>query len=314
MRSLKKLGASIVFFILAFCCCRSSAAAQNSGGEQTRDITVESLVQEGGDTVFVFKNKAKTKFKRKAVKPMAKPISTRPTIKETRPPMVWKQLGVTIWKLDSTSTQVNDGQTARMLVQEEGTNKEYTPKRVETETLFQPGDRVRLSFESSARGYLYVFDREIYADGKVGEPWQIFPTMSARGGDNVITVGSLIDIPAQTDRTPYFELQKKGDGKWKGELLTVIVSPEPLPDIAAPKGPSPFSAAILKELEDKYLRDSERFEQVGSVGTSYTKAEKEAGGAGSRQLTQNDPLPQTFYRVKARSKEPMMINLSLSVK
>ena len=172
---------------------------------------------------------------------------------------------------------------------------------------------MRLSFESPAGGYLYVFDREIYADGTVGEPYQIFPTMLARSGNNRIQAGSLIDIPAQSDGSPYFEL-KSSNSNWRGELLTIILSPEPLADIGMPDKPSPISAAIIGALEDKYLKPAGEYEQNGTAGQSYTKTEKEAGGVGTRQLTQDDPFPQTVYRVKTRAKEPMLINLSLSVK
>ena len=246
-------------------------------------------------------------------KPINKSTFKLPT--DTKSIEVWKQLGVTIWRLasEATSSTAGDKETARMLVQESGANQEYTPKRVAADTVFKLGDKVRLSFESPTVGYLYVFDREIYADGKVGEPYQIFPTMSARGGNNRIEAGSMIDIPAQTDRTPYFTL-KSSDPNWRGELLTVIISPEPLSDISMPDKPSSVSAAMVAALEDKYLKATSEYEQQGSAGQSYTKTEKEAGGVGTRQLTQDDPFPQTVYRVKTRQKEPMLISLNLLVK
>jgi glutaredoxin-related protein len=67
-------------------------------------------------------------------------------------------------------------------------------------------------------------------------------------------------------------------------------------------------------MEDKYLRDTTEYEQLGTVGQSYTKAEKAAGSDGTRQLTQTDPFPQTIYRVKAKWSDPMLINVNLSVR
>ena len=312
--------------------CLSLATAQQNDSKPPNQISADDFPRtrdiSPGDTVFVFKNKKKPTFRLKRTAPRVKHISAKPYVAktpttkssfklptDTKSAEVWKQLGVTIWRLasEATSSTADDKETARMLVQESGTKQEYTPKRVAADTVFKLGDKVRLSFESPTVGYLYVFDREIYADGKVGEPYQIFPTMSARGGNNRIEAGAVIDIPARSDRSPFFKLESS-DPNWRGELLTVIVSPEPLSDIGMPDKPSSVSAAMVAALEDKYLKATSEYEQQGSAGQNYTKTEKEAGGVGTRQLTQDDPFPQTVYRVKTRPKEPMLINLSLSVK
>ncbi len=259
---------------------------------RTRDISL-------GDTVFVFKKKPTFQLKRTTARVKripAKPVAaSAKTFKlsllaDTTSVEVWKQLGVTFWMLGSDTS---------------------TAKRVAANTVFNRGDKVRLSFESPAAGYLYIFDREIYADEKVGEPWQTFPTMASRGGSNRVEQGQVIDIPGQSD---YFTL-KSSNANWRGELLTVIISPEPLSDVGIPDKPSPTSAAMVAAFEDKYLKPAGEYEQTATAGQGYTKAEKEAGrDVGTRQLTQEDPFPQTVYRVKTRQKEPMLINLSLSVK
>jgi hypothetical protein len=46
---------------------------------------------------------------------------------------------------------------------------EWTPQRIEADTPLKVGERVRLSIESPRTGYLYVIDREQYADGSYGE-------------------------------------------------------------------------------------------------------------------------------------------------
>jgi hypothetical protein len=45
---------------------------------------------------------------------------------------------------------------------------------------------VRLSIEASRRGHLYVIDQEAYADGSLGAPLLIFPTLRIRNGDNAV--------------------------------------------------------------------------------------------------------------------------------
>jgi hypothetical protein len=280
------------------------------GSDLTNDLTKNS--------VFVFK---KPTYKLKRTVPRTKRVAIKPSVSKKNAPAnklpadtksveVWSQIGVTIWRLGKDTKSAADGQTARMLVLEGSKSTEYTPQRVEADTKFEMGDKIRLSFETPRTGFLYIIDREVYADGKLGEPYQIFPTRSSRGGDNRVQAGWVIDVPGQNDA---FTL-KSDDPKWRGELLTVIVSPEPLTELGLPDGPSPISAILVETLEEKYLKDSAEYEQDGTAGKNYTKTEKEAGSDGKRQLTQDDPYPQTVYRVKMRAKEPMMINLNLSVK
>ena len=80
---------------------------------------------------------------------------------------------------------------------ESSQSSQWTPERIEVDTPLKVNDRVRLSVESPRDGYLYVIDREQYADGSLGDAYLIFPTRRTRGGDNRVRPGKLIDIPAQ---------------------------------------------------------------------------------------------------------------------
>src|SRR5437763_12423285 len=53
------------------------------------------------------------------------------------------------------------------------------PERVEAGTTFREGDRVRLSVESPTKGYLYVLDRDVFADGTTGGVMLIYPWAGA---------------------------------------------------------------------------------------------------------------------------------------
>ena len=44
---------------------------------------------------------------------------------------------------------------------------------------------------------------------------------------------------------------------------------------------------------------------------SWTKAEQEAGASGLCYLTQDDPEPQTIYRVAVKSGAPLLVNVGL---
>ncbi len=328
MKAVSLIGVRFAFMIILMCgfYCVSNAQKPTTTPTPPPEITSDEFSRslgyddavKNGTSVFVFK---KPIYKLKRTVPRTKRLSTKPSGGDTKSTEasklpadktteVWEQIGVTIWRLGKDGKPAADGQTARMLVLEGGMVTEYTPQRVEATTKFEMGDKVRLSFETPRTGYLYVIDREVFVDGKLGEPYQIFPTRLSRGGDNRVQPGWVIDVPGQNDA---FTL-KSDAAKWRGDLLTVILSPEPMIEMGLPDRPSPISAKLIETLEEKYLKDSIEYEQDGTAGKDYTKTEKDAAADGKRQLTQSDPYPQTVYRVKIRAKEPMMINLQISVK
>ncbi len=333
MKAVSRIGTRVASTILLICGAYFVSRAQTPSPtpppevtsddfSRTRDLTGGDLTDDlTKNSVFVFK---KPTYKLKRTVPRAKRAVAKPkggnntNGSNNKPPVdnksveIWSQIGVTIWRLGKVTKPAADGQTARMLVLEGGKSTEYTPQRVEANTKFEMGDKVRLSFETPRAGYLYVIDREVYSDGNLGEPVQIFPTRLSHGGDNRVEPGWVIDVPGQNDAASAFTL-KSDNSKWRGELLTVIVSPEPLGEMGLPDRPSLISAKVVETLEEKYLKDSAEYEQDGTAGKNYTKIEKEAGGDGKRQLTQGDPYPQTVYRVKMHPKEPMVVNLDLRV-
>ena len=217
-------------------------------------------------------------------------------------------IGVTIWRL--RQSREADNKEARLLLQDEASSEgtEFTPERVEAESTFAAGDRVRLSIESPRDGFLYVIDREQYADGTSSDPYLIFPSLRNRNGDNAVKAGKVIELPARSA----FRL-KPMRADYNGELLTVIVTPEPLRDVR----PGPSVLKLERELvgkwEQQWRSPFERFELTGGAGMPYTRAEKEAGQDGSRLLTQEDELPQTLYRVIAKPGTPLLISVSLRI-
>ncbi len=278
-----------------------------------------------------FKFKPAYKLKRKIARP--KRVAAKPDVRkpgdptpkpkydlpsDTKSTEQWETIGVTVWRIggDGAPAPVAEGQeTARLLSQKSGRSKEYTPVRANADTVFKLGDKVRLSVEVPRTGYLYIVDREMLGVDKggeyvLGEPQQIFPTMKSWAGKNDVWAGRLVDIPGQGDR--FFELKSSTPG-YLGEMLTIIFSPTPLKDMTVPAEPAFIASDLVNEMEKRYLSEFGEYEQQGTNGQAYTKTEK-AAGAGTRQLTQSDPFPQTKYRVKMRPTEPMVINVSLTVK
>src|SRR6185369_1856503 len=109
-------------------------------------------------------------------------------------------------------------------------------ERIEADTRISEGERVRVSIESPSTGYLYVIDREQYADGTSGDAYLIFPTARTRGGHNAVVAGRVLEFPAQEDNPPYFTLTRSRPGHI-GEALILIVSPQPLVDLPVSSEP-----------------------------------------------------------------------------
>lgn len=216
-------------------------------------------------------------------------------------------LGVTIWRMRPPSAA--DNQDSRLLLQEEDTrdNAEWTPERVEAETTFTAGERVRLSVESPRTGFLYVIDREQYADGSTSDPYLIFPTLRIRAGDNAVAAGRVIELP---DRSAFRLKPMRPD--YKGELLTLLVTSEAFAEIAVGPRLQKLDAKLVEQWERQWAATTERFEMVGGAGKTYTKTEKEAGAEG-RLLTQEDELPQTLLHIIAKPGSPILVALPLRV-
>jgi len=219
-----------------------------------------------------------------------------------------RQVGVTIWRLRPALASDTG---ARILIQEESTTSELVAERVASGTSLRQGDRVRLTIESPDTGFLYVIDRERYASGDRGEPYLIFPTSRTRGGDNRVTAGRLIDIPAQDDRPNFFSLRQSRPDQTEEEL-TVLLTSERLPDLAIGAKPLRLTNQQVTAWEKQWGNGkTELFELSGGVGKPWTQAEQQAAATTTRLLTQDDPPPQTIYRVAVKPGEPLMVKVSL---
>jgi hypothetical protein len=244
--------------------------------------------------------KAKTKPKYKALDPQV--------IASLRHPSAASELGVTIWRLRPAGA-TDSG--ARILVQEANETTELIPERVSSVSRLNAGDRVRLTLESPEHGYLYVIDRERYASGERGTPYLIFPTTRTRAGDNKVAGGKLIDIPAQGDRPNFFTLRRSRPDQL-AEELTVLLTPEPLDGITIGENALALSNAQVAAWEKQWgSAKPEVFELTGGAGKAWTRAEQDAAADGTRLLTQDDPPPQTVYRVAVKPGAPLAVEVRL---
>ena len=218
-----------------------------------------------------------------------------------------QQVGLTVWRLRPASG-ADTG--ARIVVHDGDEDVDWTPERVEADSPLRVGDRIRFSVESPQDGYLYVINRENYADGTAGQPYLIFPTLRTRGGDNRVSAGRLIELPGQEDRPNYFRL-RQGRPDQVSEQLIILVTAQPLEGLAPGAQALELAPDQLAAWEKSWSAPVERFEMVGGAGLAWTRSEQEAGADGTRRLTQEDPAPQTVYRVATRPGEPLLVKVAL---
>jgi hypothetical protein len=206
-----------------------------------------------------------------------------------------EQLGLTLWRLRLASPQ---DRGERILVRVKDKPAEWIPERIEADTPLREGDLVRISIESPRSGFLYIIDRDLFADGSAGDAMLIFPTEGTRGGDNQVGPGKLIDIPAQ-EATPNYFTARPASSDQVGKVFTIIVTSSRL-DLQIGAQPLKVSPNDLAQWEKMWSAPVERFEMLGGAGQRWTEAEKLAAASkGGRQLTQDAPAPQTIYRVSS---------------
>src|SRR5262245_9969945 len=218
-------------------------------------------------------------------------------------------LGITLWRL-RPSRAADDKDVRIFKHKKDNTNvTEWTPERIPVDTPLAVGQRVRLSIESARTGYLYVIDRELYDDGTLGAPHLIFPTTNLRGGDNQVSVGRVIDIPALDDEPYYFTLDPDRPGL-AGEVISVLVTPQPLADLKIGEEMLKLSKHDVEKWEKSWGAQVGRLELENSFGQPWTKEERDASKG--QILKRDSPAPQTlYYRPAMKPDESLMVSVRL---
>jgi hypothetical protein len=217
-------------------------------------------------------------------------------------------LGITLWRLRPADKK--DESQARLLEQESDSEVVLIGERVGAETRFQEGQKVRLGVESPRSGYLYVIDREQYADGTYSEPYLIFPTLKTRGGDNSVVAGRLVEIPDQDDRPFYFKMNRHRPDQ-TGEVLTFLVTSQPIPNLELSRKALKLTNEQFAQWEQKWRAPARRVELANHAGKAYTKIEMTAGANKTTLLGPTDLPPQIIFRLNGRTTGAVMVTLPL---
>ncbi len=199
----------------------------------------------------------------------------------------------------------------RLLVHKSSKLIEFEPRRVSARTLFRKDDRVRITVETAHEGYLYVVDQEKYSNGKLGEPYLIFPVSTIRAGENHLLPGQIVEIPAQDDDPPYFQIRTSRPDHI-GEQLTILIAPRPLKDIFAMSNWQRLSLEQYAQLERNSHISTGMAEMTAHLDSAWSKEEKNAGRTPTTALPATAPLPQTlFYSPGAGTQSPTIVKLVL---
>lgn len=234
--------------------------------------------------------------------------------------MRYVQIGVTIWRArpveardgDDTAKEIFDGQ-------------ELAFERIEG--YITNGEKFYLGIESLTSGflpdigpYLYVINREQYADGKFGRARLIFPTLLTYGGKNLVKPGLPIVLP-RAKGDPF--IVKRSSSAQVAETFTVILSPWEF-QLPKPLGNKAMvlPAELVADWEKQYGGQMHRASLRDGVGQTKTKREQSVGNReivdsaenSADPLTQADPLPQTVFRGAVRIGSPAIVTLTLQVR
>lgn len=259
---------------------------------------------------FISNRPAKPATRRAAParKPTYKTSQVVPTI-VAPPGKEFAQVGLTLWRFrPATATD-----KTKELVEEDGDtpSTEWSLERIEEGTLLAPGQRIRLSVESLSRsGYLYVINREEYADGSFGDARLIFPTRRTPEGANNVKAGKMIFIPPLPR---YFRIKPSSSPKGHvAEVLTLIVAPQLLID---PSQLANTALTLTKEQVESWEKQENsaptKFEMEGGAGQVMTEKEQASVSANAAALTQDDPPPQTIYRLIVKPNDVLLVRLPL---
>ena len=218
-------------------------------------------------------------------------------------------VGVTMWNMRPSKPE--DTRGIRAMVHEASGDVELTPERISADSPLKEGQRVRISVESAEAGYLYIIDRDLYADGTKSPAYLIFPTRRTRGGNGRVKAGTVVEIPGQEDQPAHFTIKRSRPDQ-VSETLTILVSPKPIPGLEISGGRLQLTDAQVAAWEKQWQAKTIKLEAKGQEGKPYTMAEKQAASGGA-PLTSGAPVPQTMYRIESKPGDTVLLQVPLRI-
>lgn len=312
-----------VMFISVVLSWNSLAFSLQTGSEGTRGLKPREYAERVQNQI------AQKRERSKSSRPKAVAKYTALT-KDNAPVADGVDVGITLWRLrpalkaDASGVQEQTRIAVRKKGQAEEKTLMMTPIRAESETLFSDGDLLKFSVESPFEAYIYILNREQYADGTMSEPYMIFPSREDAGINDKGFPGRLLFLPS-VKADDKFELKRLSDlnptdsknAERTAEVFTIIFSKQPIIDLA-PLEKSDEPRKVDKQHFERWRNQWGgrvwTFESQGTAGASITKVEKVAGSANGVALTGDDPKPQTVYHVARKATDALLFDLSIKIR
>ena len=134
--------------------------------------------------------------------------------------------------------------------------------------------------------------------------------MRTRGGENRVGAGSLVDVPASTDSVPYFTIKPKR-ADYAGEEIVVLITKEKMPFETRMKPIALDSAQLLRWSND-WGTTVDIYDAEDGEGIPMTNTEMVTAQTSGRSLEQEEPLPQTIYKVQISGEMPLFVPFRMS--
>jgi len=220
-------------------------------------------------------------------------------------------VGLTLWNMKKATGQEPVRMRGLSYPGDPKGVEEWSPERAAVADPINHDQYIRLSIESARKGYLYVIDRDRYADGTLGQPHLIFPTSRLRGGDNRVEPGLPLEIPGAADEHPAFRVDRSRPDQLSIDLV-IIVAPVPIPELTLRPGSQNVSEEQVARWEKAWGARVERIDAPQEKGKLYTSVEHSAAKHGA-VMTAQDPIPATLFHCQPKAGDPMLVRATLTL-
>jgi len=246
-------------------------------------------------------------------------------------------LGITLWRIrPATEAEIKDPKVSTEEMAWDGQEHRVVVTRMSDESPITEKDLIQMTVEylpdrtgadampSNQAGYLYVINREQFGND-LKNARLIFPTLLTYDGDNRLLTGKTVTLPGP--KRPF--RIKRGDDHRQAqayETYTIILSPVLL-DSELPEDlgrtAMALSPGLLKRWEERWNVSEAKADLLGRSGQARTQRELEASGDiddvrstedTAKDLTQDDPPPQTVFRKVVKPGETMLVTIRLPFK
>jgi serine/threonine-protein kinase len=233
--------------------------------------------------------------------------------------MVFAQIGLTFWRSRPATPQDDRNTVARNTSDTEESVSERKDDFISNdEKIYFSIEAMTAGFLSNKSGYVYVINREQYADGTYGRASLIFPTNLTYSGNNLLKAGEPVILPRANGK-PY--KITRSSNKHIAETYTIIISPwafqlpQPLSDKAMI-----LPDSLVADWESKYANTMYRATLRNGLGKAQTIREQTVMSRSTEDtaepLTQSETstFPQTVYKGAVKIGNPAMFTVALKFK